>query len=40
MIFLNLETLVKKSLSELEEFVREKGLHFGMDVAKYNINDE
>jgi len=30
----------KKSLSELEEFVREKGLHFGMDVAKYNINDE
>ena len=30
----------KKSLSELEEFVREKGLHFGMEVAKYNINDE
>jgi DNA-directed RNA polymerase subunit alpha len=30
----------KKSLSELEEFVREKGLHFGMDVARYNINDE
>ncbi len=30
----------KKSLSELEEFVREKGLQFGMDVAKYNINDE
>ena len=28
----------KKSLSELEEFVREKGLHFGMDVARYNIN--
>jgi len=27
-------------LSELEEFVREKGLHFGMEVAKYNINDE
>ena len=30
----------KKSLSELEEFVREKGLQFGMEVAKYNINDE
>jgi DNA-directed RNA polymerase subunit alpha len=30
----------KKSLSELEEFVREKGLHFGMDVSKYNLNDE
>lgn len=30
----------KKSLSELEEFVRDKGLHFGMDVAKYKINDD
>jgi len=30
----------KKSLSELEEFVRDKGLHFGMDVAKYNLNDD
>lgn len=30
----------KKSLSELEEFVREKGLTFGMDVAKYKINDD
>ena len=30
----------KKSLSELEEFVREKGLHFGMDVARYNINED
>jgi len=30
----------KKSLTELEEFVREKGLTFGMDVAKYNLDDE
>ncbi len=30
----------KKSLSELEEFVRDKGLHFGMDVSKYNLNDD
>lgn len=30
----------KKSLSELEEFVREKGLHFGMEVSKYNLNDD
>ena len=30
----------KKSLSELDEFVREKGLHFGMDVARYNINED
>lgn len=30
----------KKSLSELEEFVRDRGLHFGMDVAKYNLNDD
>ena len=30
----------KKSLTELEEFVREKGLNFGMDVAKYNLDDE
>lgn len=30
----------KKSLSELEEFVREKGLHFGMDISKYNLNDD
>lgn len=30
----------KKSLSELEEFVRDKGLHFGMDVAKYKLNDD
>ena len=30
----------KKSLSELEEFVREKGLNFGMDVSKYNLGEE
>lgn len=30
----------KKSLAELEELVREKGLTFGMDLAKYNLNDE
>lgn len=30
----------KKSLSELEEFVREKGLNFGMDVSKYNLNED
>jgi DNA-directed RNA polymerase subunit alpha len=30
----------KKSLSELEEFVIEKGLSFGIDIAKYNLNDD
>jgi len=30
----------KKSLAELEEFVREKNLNFGMDVSKYNLNDD
>jgi DNA-directed RNA polymerase subunit alpha len=30
----------KKSLSELEEFVKEKGLTFGMDVAKYNALED
>jgi len=30
----------KKSLSELEEFVREKGMNFGMDVAKYNLTED
>jgi DNA-directed RNA polymerase subunit alpha len=30
----------KKSLSELEELVAEKGLSFGMDVSKYNLEDE
>jgi DNA-directed RNA polymerase subunit alpha len=30
----------KKSLSELEELVAEKGLTFGMDVAKYRLDEE
>lgn len=30
----------KKSLTELEEFVKEKGLNFGMDTAKYNLNED
>lgn len=30
----------KKSLSELEELVRDKGLTFGMDVAKYLSNED
>jgi DNA-directed RNA polymerase subunit alpha len=30
----------KKSLSELEELVAEKGLSFGMDVAKYKLDEE
>ncbi|MCC6722152.1 MAG: DNA-directed RNA polymerase subunit alpha [Bacteroidia bacterium] len=30
----------KKSLTELEEFVQEKGLNFGMDTAKYNLNED
>ncbi|MFN4082548.1 MAG: DNA-directed RNA polymerase subunit alpha [Bacteroidia bacterium] len=30
----------KKSLSELEELVREKGLTFGMDVNKYKLNED
>lgn len=30
----------KKSLSELEELVAEKGLSFGMDVAKYNLDED
>jgi len=37
---LKFRNLGNKSLSELEEFVREKGLHFGMDVARYNINED
>ncbi|MBT4478215.1 MAG: DNA-directed RNA polymerase subunit alpha [Flavobacteriales bacterium] len=28
----------KKSLTELEELVEEKNLHFGFDVSKYNLN--
>jgi DNA-directed RNA polymerase subunit alpha len=30
----------KKSLTELEDFVKDKGLTFGMDVAKFNLEDE
>ncbi len=30
----------KKSLTELEDFVKEKGLNFGMDISKYNLEDE
>jgi len=30
----------KKSLSELEELVAEKGLSFGMDVSKYNLDED
>lgn len=30
----------KKSLTELEELVRDKGLTFGLDVAKYNLDEE
>ncbi|MBC7424977.1 MAG: DNA-directed RNA polymerase subunit alpha [Bacteroidia bacterium] len=30
----------KKSLSELEEFVREKGLTFGMDLSKFHLNED
>jgi DNA-directed RNA polymerase subunit alpha len=30
----------KKSLSELEELVRDKGLTFGMDVSKYKLNED
>jgi DNA-directed RNA polymerase subunit alpha len=30
----------KKSLSELEELVRDKGLTFGMDVAKFKLNED
>ncbi len=30
----------KKSLTELEQLVAEKGLHFGMDVAKYKLDEE
>lgn len=30
----------KKSLSELEELIEEKGLTFGFDVAKYNLDNE
>ncbi|NUM31829.1 MAG: DNA-directed RNA polymerase subunit alpha [Bacteroidetes bacterium] len=30
----------KKSLTELEEFVKEKGLNFGMDTSKYNLSED
>lgn len=30
----------KKSLTELEQLVAEKGLHFGMDVIKYRLDEE
>jgi len=30
----------KKSLSELEELVRDKGLTFGIDISKYKLDQE
>ena len=30
----------KKSLTELEQLVADKGLHFGMDVAKYKLDED
>lgn len=30
----------RKSLTEIEQVINEKGLHFGMDLAKYKINEE
>jgi DNA-directed RNA polymerase subunit alpha len=30
----------KKSLSELEELVRDKGLTFGIDVSKYKLDQD
>ena len=30
----------KKSLTELENLVEEKGLHFGMDVAKFRLEED
>lgn len=30
----------KKSLTELEELVESKGLHFGMNVSKYKLDKE
>lgn len=29
----------RKSLMEIEALINEKGLHFGMDLSKYNIED-
>lgn len=37
---LKLRNFGKKSLSELEELVAEKGLTFGMDVIKYNLDED
>jgi DNA-directed RNA polymerase subunit alpha len=30
----------KKSLTELEQLIADKQLHFGMDVAKYKLDEE
>ena len=30
----------KKSLTELENLVEEKGLNFGMDLSKYKLDEE
>jgi DNA-directed RNA polymerase subunit alpha len=30
----------KKSLTELENLVEEKGLHFGMDLSKYRLDED
>jgi DNA-directed RNA polymerase subunit alpha len=30
----------KKSLTELEDLIAEKGLTFGFDIAKYNLDNE
>jgi DNA-directed RNA polymerase subunit alpha len=30
----------KKSLTELEQLVMEKGLHFGMDLSKYRLDED
>jgi DNA-directed RNA polymerase subunit alpha len=30
----------KKSLVEIEELLTTKGLHFGMDLAKYKLDEE
>ncbi|MEA5405869.1 DNA-directed RNA polymerase subunit alpha [Arcicella sp. DC2W] len=30
----------KKSLTELEQLIEEKGLHFGMDVARYRLDED
>ncbi|MEY2894757.1 MAG: DNA-directed polymerase, partial [Bacteroidota bacterium] len=30
----------KKSLTELEQLIEEKGLTFGMDVSKYRLDED